>query len=83
MIRENQVNIKLERGSNGWVVLRGGVLSVSRELEEAAFGAVLLADLHATSVELGNGVPEEALERARQRHAELKAARCSAALRQP
>lgn len=67
--------IKLQRGGDGWVVLGSSVLSTSEDLEQAAFSALLLAELHGTPLELDSDVQAEVLERAQQRRAKLEAAR--------
>jgi hypothetical protein len=72
------VTIRLERGGDGWVVLEGGVFSVSQKLEDAALGALLLAELHGTTLELGSDVPEEVIERVRRRRVALEAMRARA-----
>jgi len=77
--------IKLERSAEGWVVLGSSVLSTSPNLEEAALTALLLADLHGTTLEIDEEVRQEAqhvLERARKRRARFDAARQAAELAQ-
>lgn len=57
--------VKLRRGRWGWEVLLGDLLfSRSSKLEWAAVDALLLAEAYsADQVELGEGVPVDALER--------------------
>lgn len=69
---DRSVSIKLQRGTEGWIVLGNGVLVTSQDLESAAVSALLLAELHGTAVELGAGVPGSALERGRQLRAQLE-----------
>jgi hypothetical protein len=54
------------------------VFSVSQRLEDAALGALLLAELHGTTIELGSDVPEEVIDRIRRRRMALEAMRASA-----
>lgn len=56
-------------------MLGSSVLSTSDDIEQAAFSAVLLAELHGTPLELSSDVQAEVLERAHQRRAKLEAAR--------
>jgi hypothetical protein len=59
------VAIKVERVPEGWVVVENGVLTMSPDVDAAVFKALVLAEVHGTSLELGSDVPEEALTRAR------------------
>lgn len=69
--------IKLLRSDGVWKVVGKTLLSQSLDLEWAAFDALLLAELHGASIELGEGVPEDALERALERIKQLDAFRGS------
>ena len=67
--------IKLVRGDGAWRVVGESVLAESSDLAWAAFDAVMLAKIQDTTVELGDGVPEDAIAQAREREAELEAFR--------
>lgn len=69
------MTIKLVRGDGIWKVLGDGVLAESSDLAWAAFDALTLADLQGASVELGEGVPKDALDLGRQKGAMLEAFR--------
>jgi hypothetical protein len=71
------MTIKLVRGDGVWKVVGSGVLAESADLGLAAFDALTLAEIHGTTVELGEGVPANALDLARARHQELEAFRRS------
>ena len=58
--------VKLLKSGNAWDVVADGHLSSCADLELAAVKALTLAELHGVEVELGEGVPPEALERARE-----------------
>ena len=68
--------IKLCRGDTEWeVAVDGEVVSSSRDLEWAAFDALLLAEIYeASRVEVGEGVPFDAIEQGLQAHAAWEAA---------
>ena len=57
--------LELRRGATGWEIVVGdSVVRSSGELEWAAFDAILLAEMHgASGIELGYGVPDDALVR--------------------
>jgi hypothetical protein len=59
--------VKLLKSGDAWEVVADGHLSSCADLELAAAKALTLAELHGVEVELGEGVPPEALERARER----------------
>lgn len=61
------MTIKLVRGDGVWKVVGDGVLAESSELAWAAFDALTLAELQGATVELGEGVPRDALELGRQK----------------
>jgi hypothetical protein len=69
--------IKLLRDSDFWKVVGDGLQSESSDLEWAALDALVLAELHGTTVELGEGVPADALELGRARLEALEAFRRS------
>lgn len=69
--------IKLLRDNGLWKVVGDSLLSESNDLEWAALDALLLAELHGTTVELGEGVPADALERGRARREALEVFRRS------
>jgi hypothetical protein len=52
------MTIKLLRSDGLWKVVGDELLSESSDLEWAALDALLLAELHGTTVELGEGVPQ-------------------------
>jgi hypothetical protein len=55
--------VKLLKAGNAWNVIADGHFSSCADLELAAVKALTLAELQGTSVELGAGVPPDALER--------------------
>jgi hypothetical protein len=64
--------VKLLKAGEAWNVVAEGHLSSCADLEVAAAKALVLAELHGSSVELGEGVPEDALERGRRRREQSK-----------
>lgn len=58
-------SIKVLRSGGFWKVVGAGVHIEARVLAWAAFDALTLADLNGTVVELGEGVPEDALAQGR------------------
>jgi hypothetical protein len=71
------MTIKLLRADGLWKVVGDGLLSEASDLAWAALDALQLAEQYGTTVELGDGVPEDALELARYRLELLEAARRS------
>ena len=61
------MTIKLLRGEGTWKVIGDELLSEASDLGWAALDALLLAEQQGTTVELGEGVPEDALELGRER----------------
>lgn len=59
--------VKLLKAGNAWDVVADGHLSSCADLELAADKALALAESNGVEVELGEGVPPEALERMRER----------------
>lgn len=57
--------IKVVRSGGFWKVVGAGVHIEARVLAWAAFDALTLADLNGAVVELGEGVPEDALAQGR------------------
>ncbi len=57
-----ELTIKLQKQGTGWVVTGEGISNAAVDLDWAAFDALLLAEIHGTNVELGDGVPPDALE---------------------
>jgi hypothetical protein len=70
-MRQPPKSIKLCRGDTEWeVAVDGEVVSCSKDLQWAAFDALLLAEIYETSrVEVGEGVPLDAIEQGLQAHA--------------
>jgi hypothetical protein len=56
------LTIKLQKRGTGWEVIGEGVSNRAVDLDWAAFDALFLAEIHGTHVELGDGVPPDALE---------------------
>jgi hypothetical protein len=56
------MTIRLRWSGTAWEVVGKDVLTTALELDWAAFDALVLAELHGTTVELGDGVPADALE---------------------
>ncbi len=75
--------IKLQRGGDGWVVLGASVLSTSRDVEQAALSALLLAELHGVTLEIAGDVQKGVLERAQRLLEQLERARKRAVLPTP
>ena len=50
----------------GWEVTGEGISNTAVDLDWAAFDALFLAEVHGTTVELGEGVPPDALDLGRQ-----------------
>jgi hypothetical protein len=69
------VTIKLLHQDGLWRVVSDGLLSESSDLEWAALDALLLAEIYGTTIELGAGVPADALDRARAKREQLEAYR--------
>jgi hypothetical protein len=63
---DSAVPIKLQKHGMGWMVSGEGVSNRAVDLDWAAFDALFLAEVHGTTVELGEGVPSDALELGRQ-----------------
>jgi hypothetical protein len=60
------VKVRLEQAGVEWQVSGGGVTAKHTDLDVAACSAVRLAELMgATRIELGEGVPADAVERGR------------------
>jgi hypothetical protein len=59
--------IKLLKSGDAWNVIAYGHLSSCPTLELAVVKALTLAEVHGAEVELGEGVPAEALELGRRR----------------
>jgi hypothetical protein len=59
------MTIKVLREGGLWKVVGQGVNIEARELEWAIFDALTLAEIQGVTVELGEGVPKDALERGR------------------
>jgi hypothetical protein len=59
--------VKLLKSGDAWNVVADGYLSSCADLELAVSKALTLAEVHGVEVELGEGVPSDALERARER----------------
>ena len=59
---DSAVPIRLQKHGTGWVVSGEGVSNRAVDLDWAAFDALFLAEVHGTTVELGEGVPGDALE---------------------
>ncbi len=66
--------VKLLKSGEAWNVVADGHLSSCVDLEIAAVKALSLAERHGCSVVLGEGVPEDALERGRRRRERAKGA---------
>lgn len=62
-MKVTEKTLELRRGETGWeIVVGNSVVRSCGELEWAAFDAILLAEMHgASGIELGAGVPENAL----------------------
>ncbi len=71
------MKIKVLREGGLWKVVGEGINIETRELEWAVFDALTLAEIHGATIELGEGVPEDALERGRARRDQLEAFRKS------
>jgi hypothetical protein len=71
------MTIKVLRGEGTWKVVGVGVNIEARELDWAVFDALTVAEVHGTTVELGEGVPENALELGRSLREQLEAFRRS------
>ena len=71
------MTIKVLREGGLWKVAGEGISIETRELEWAIFDALTLADIHGATVELGEGVPQDALERGRGRRDHFEAFRRS------
>jgi hypothetical protein len=63
--------IRIERYGAGWRLLGASVAVESDDLEWIAYDALLHSELHGLKIELGEGVPADAIERARARKAQL------------
>lgn len=63
---DSAVPIKLQKHGMGWVVSGEGVTNRAVDLDWAAFDALFLAEVHGTTIELGEGVPDDALDLGRQ-----------------
>jgi hypothetical protein len=59
--------VKLLKAGDTWNVVADGHFSSCADLELAVAKALMLAEIQGTSVELGDGVPREAHDRARRR----------------
>jgi hypothetical protein len=59
--------VKLLKSGDAWNVVADGHFSSSADLDLAVAKALQLAELQRASVELGDGVPRDALERGRGR----------------
>jgi hypothetical protein len=64
--------VKLVKAGDAWNVVAHGHLSSCADLELAAVKALSLAERYGASVELGEGVPKDALERGRRRRERSK-----------
>ncbi len=69
------MTIKLLCVDGLWKVMGETLLSESSDLEWAALDALLLSEIYGTTVELGDGVPADALDRARAKREYLEAYR--------
>jgi hypothetical protein len=59
--------VKLLKAGDAWNVVTKGYLSSSTDLDLAVRKALELAETHGADVELGDGVPRDALMRGRER----------------
>jgi hypothetical protein len=71
------MTIKVLREAGLWKVVGDGINIETRELAWAVFDALTLAEIHGTTVELGEGVPADALEVGRARRDQFEALRRS------
>jgi hypothetical protein len=69
------MTIRLVRGDGVWQVVGDSVLAESPDLAWAAFDALALAELEGSGVELGEGVPKNALDLGRRRSRAIEAFR--------